>query len=125
MRWQPFLTFRAAYPYRRVTELPGRKAATVRHRQPIASQLSVSGTTDCAKCAGVKYRHAHKVFDTPKALLAGAMQCAKEIAAKPPVAIWGTKQAVHYARDHSVDDALKQMAGCKARSGATSMCAKR
>ena len=24
-------------------------------------------------------------------------------------AIWGTKQALHYARDHSVDDALKQM----------------
>jgi hypothetical protein len=30
-----------------------------------------------------------------------------EIAAKPPVAIWGTKQAIHYARDHSVDDALQ------------------
>jgi enoyl-CoA hydratase len=25
------------------------------------------------------------------------------------VAIWGTKQAVLYARDHSVDDALRQM----------------
>ncbi len=37
------------------------------------------------------------------------MQCAREIAAKPPVAIWGTKQAIHYARDHSVDDALKHM----------------
>ena len=41
--------------------------------------------------------------------MVGAKQCAKEIAAKPPVAIWGTKQAEHYARDHSVDDALKQM----------------
>ena len=51
----------------------------------------------------------NEVFDTPEALLAGAMQCAREIAAKPPVAIWGTKQALHYARDHSVDDALKQM----------------
>ena len=37
------------------------------------------------------------------------MQCAKEIVAKPPVAIWGTKQVIHYARDHSVDDALRQM----------------
>jgi enoyl-CoA hydratase len=37
------------------------------------------------------------------------MQCAKEIAAKPPVAIWGSKQVIHYARDHTVDDALKQM----------------
>lgn len=51
----------------------------------------------------------NEIFDTPQAMLTAAMQCASEIAAKPPVAIWGTKQAVHYARDHSVDDALKQM----------------
>ncbi|HSV52713.1 MAG TPA: enoyl-CoA hydratase-related protein [Burkholderiaceae bacterium] len=51
----------------------------------------------------------NEVFDSPEALLAAALQCAKEIAAKPPVAIWGTKQVIHYARDHSVDDALKQM----------------
>ncbi len=25
------------------------------------------------------------------------------------MAIWGTKQAVNYARDHSVDDSLRQM----------------
>ena len=49
------------------------------------------------------------VFETEEAMLAGAMQCAREIAAKPPVAIWGTKQVIHYARDHSVDDSLKQM----------------
>ena len=42
-------------------------------------------------------------------MLAAALQCAREIAAKPPVAIWGTKQVIHYARDHTVDDALKQM----------------
>lgn len=41
--------------------------------------------------------------------LARAMACAREIAAKPPIAIWGSKQAIHYARDHSVDDALRQM----------------
>ena len=51
----------------------------------------------------------NEVFDTPEACLAAALQCAKEIAAKPPVAIWGTKQVIHYARDHSVDDALRQM----------------
>ncbi len=43
------------------------------------------------------------------ATLAAAMQCAKEIASKPPVAIWGTKQAITYARDHSVEDSLRQM----------------
>ena len=51
----------------------------------------------------------NEVFESPEAMLAGALQCAREIAGKPPVAIWGTKQAIHYARDHSVDDALKQM----------------
>ncbi|MEO7954863.1 MAG: enoyl-CoA hydratase-related protein [Polaromonas sp.] len=51
----------------------------------------------------------NEVFDTHEAMLAGALQCAREIAAKPPVAIWGTKQAIHYARDHPVDEALKQM----------------
>jgi enoyl-CoA hydratase len=49
------------------------------------------------------------VFDSQPAMLDAALQCAAEIGAKPPVAIWGTKQALHYARDHSVDDALKQM----------------
>ena len=49
------------------------------------------------------YGLVNEVFDTPEATLAAALQCAHEIAAKPPVAIWGTKQAVHYARDHSVE----------------------
>lgn len=51
----------------------------------------------------------NEVFDTHEAMLVAALQCAAEIAAKPPVAIWGTKQVVNYARDHSVDDALQQM----------------
>ena len=55
------------------------------------------------------YGLVNAVFDSPEALLAGALQCAAEIAAKPPVAIWGTKQAIHYTRDHSVHDALEQM----------------
>ena len=55
------------------------------------------------------YGLVNEVFDTPEAMLAAALQCAAEIASKPPVAIWGTKQAVHYARDHSVADALQQM----------------
>ncbi len=50
-----------------------------------------------------------QVFDTHAALVAGALQTAKEIASKPPVAIWGTKQALNYARDHSVEDSLRQM----------------
>ncbi len=55
------------------------------------------------------YGLVNEVFDTPQAMLAAALATAGEIAAKPPVAIWGTKQAIHYARDHSTEDALKQM----------------
>jgi enoyl-CoA hydratase len=55
------------------------------------------------------YGLVNEVFDTPEAMLAAALQCAKEIASKPPIAIWGTKQAVTYARDHSVEDSLRQM----------------
>lgn len=51
----------------------------------------------------------NEVFASHDAMLEAAMACARDIAAKPPVAIWGTKQAVHYARDHSVDDSLRQM----------------
>ena len=51
----------------------------------------------------------NELFDTPEACVAAALQCAREIAAKPPVAIWGTKQVLHYARDHSVEDGLRQM----------------
>jgi enoyl-CoA hydratase len=55
------------------------------------------------------YGLVNEVFDTHEATVAAALQCAKEIAAKPPVAIWGTKQAITYARDHSVEDSLRQM----------------
>jgi enoyl-CoA hydratase len=56
-----------------------------------------------------EYGLVNEVFDTPEACLAAAQQCAQEIAAKPPVAIWGTKQVIHYTRDHGVDDSLRQM----------------
>jgi enoyl-CoA hydratase len=49
------------------------------------------------------------VFETQPAMLEAAMEMAREIAEKPPVAIWGSKQAIHYARDHSTHDALQQM----------------
>ncbi len=39
-----------------------------------------------------------------------ALQMAAEIAAKSPLAIAGTKQALNYARDHSVADSLDQIA---------------
>ena len=74
----------------------------------VVKELAYSGRRLPAQKA-LGYGLVNEVFDTQDAMLAAALQCAKEIAAKPPVAIWGTKQAIHYARDHAVDDALKQM----------------
>ncbi|MBQ0132440.1 MAG: enoyl-CoA hydratase, partial [Comamonas sp.] len=51
----------------------------------------------------------NQVFATQEAMLAAALQTAQEVAAKPPIAIWGTKQALDFARDHSVQDSLRQM----------------
>ena len=74
----------------------------------VVKELAYTGRRlGAAKALG--YGLVNEVFDTPDAMLAAALQCAREIAAKPPVAIWGTKQAVNYARDHSVEDSLRQM----------------
>ena len=51
-----------------------------------------------------------EVYPDQEALLAGVLETAREIASKSPLAIWGTKVAMNYARDHSVDDALDQIA---------------
>ena len=51
-----------------------------------------------------------EVFDTQAQMVEAALACAAEIAAKPPVAIAGSKHALNYARDHSVRDSLEQMA---------------
>ncbi len=51
-----------------------------------------------------------EVFADPESLVAGVLEIAREIAAKSPLAIWGTKVAMNYARDHSVDDSLEQIA---------------
>jgi enoyl-CoA hydratase len=74
----------------------------------VVKELAYTGRRLSAQKA-LGYGLVNEIFDSPEAMLAAALQCAKEIAAKPPVAIWGTKQVIHYARDHSVDDALKQM----------------
>jgi enoyl-CoA hydratase len=52
----------------------------------------------------------NEVFADHEALVAGTLEIAQEIASKSPLAIWGTKEMVTFARDHSVADSLKHMA---------------
>jgi len=77
--------------------------------EAVVKELAYTGRRLKADKA-LMYGLVNEVFETNDEMLAAAMQCAKEIASKPPIAIWGTKQAIHYTRDHSVEDSLKQMA---------------
>ena len=51
-----------------------------------------------------------EVYVDHDSLVSGVLETAREIASKSPLAIWGTKVAMNYARDHSVDDSLEQIA---------------
>jgi enoyl-CoA hydratase len=50
------------------------------------------------------------VYETHDELVAGALDVAAQIAAKSPLAIWGSKEMITYARDHSVADSLNYIA---------------
>lgn len=51
----------------------------------------------------------NQVFDDHASLVNGVLEIAAEIASKSPLAIWGAKAALVYARDHGVPDALHQI----------------
>ncbi len=63
-----------------------------------------------AKAAGF----VNEVFPDHDTLVAGVLTVAEEIASKSPMAIWGTKQTMHYTRDHRVDDGLEYIANWNA-----------
>lgn len=50
------------------------------------------------------------VFADHAATVDAALALAHEIAGKSPTAVWASKQAINYAREHSVADSLQQMA---------------
>ena len=52
----------------------------------------------------------NEVYPDQQTLLAGVLGIAAEIAEKSPLAIWGSKQMLNYARDHSVEDGLEYVA---------------
>lgn len=51
-----------------------------------------------------------KVFDTKSEAVYAAVAIAKVIAEKSPVAIHGTKKAINYALDHTLQEGLEQIA---------------
>ena len=52
----------------------------------------------------------NRVFPTHEALVAGVLTIAREIAERSPLAVWGSKEMLNYARDHSIADGLDYIA---------------
>ena len=48
----------------------------------------------------------NQIFPDKDAMLSGVMEIAKEIANKAPLAIYGSKRIINFARDHSTSDTL-------------------
>ena len=51
-----------------------------------------------------------EIFDDHESMLNHAMDMAREIASKSPLAISGIKEVINYSRDHSVDESLNYVA---------------
>ena len=75
----------------------------------IARELAYTGRRmPAARAAEVGL--VNEVFPTHEDLVAGLLAIAAEIASKSPLAQWGTKEMLLYARDHTVADALDHIA---------------
>lgn len=75
----------------------------------VARELAFTGRRMSAQRA-YEVGLVQEVYADHEALLAGVLATAREIAGKSPLAVWGSKVAMNYARDHGVDDALDQIA---------------
>ena len=76
----------------------------------IARELAYTGDRMPAQRA-LEVGLVNQVFPDHEALVAGVLEIAGRIARHSPLAIWGTKEMINYARDHSVADSLRVMAG--------------
>ncbi len=63
-----------------------------------------------AKAAGF----VNAVYPDRETMLDAVLGIAAEIASKSPMAIWGTKQTMHYTRDHGIADGLEYIANWNA-----------
>ena len=52
----------------------------------------------------------NRVFKDHGAMLDGVMEVARDIASKPPLAVYGCKRMINYARDHNTADGLDYIA---------------
>jgi enoyl-CoA hydratase len=56
----------------------------------------------------------NQLYPDQATLVDGVLGVASEIASKSPMAVWGTKQTMHYTRDHGIADGLEYIANWNA-----------
>ena len=76
----------------------------------IARELAYTGDRMPAERA-LEVGLVNRVCDDHDSLVEGVLEIAGRIARRSPLAIWGTKESINYARDHSVADSLRHIAG--------------
>jgi enoyl-CoA hydratase len=75
----------------------------------VARELAYTGRKMSAEEA-VSLGLVNRVYDDHQSLIDGVMEIAREIAANAPLAVYGCKRAISYARDHSTQDSLEWIA---------------
>ena len=79
----------------------------------IVRELAYTGrrwTAEEALAAGF----VNAVFADQESMIDTVMDTAAQIAKKSPMAVWGTKQSMHYSREHTVADGLEYIANWNA-----------
>lgn len=79
----------------------------------IVRELAYTGrrwTAQEAKAAGF----VNELYPDEATMLDAVLGVAAEIASKSPMAVWGTKQTMHYTRDHGIADGLEYIANWNA-----------
>lgn len=79
----------------------------------IVRELAFTGRKWTAAEA-LQHGFVNAVYPDHETMLASVMDTAAEIASKSPMAIWGTKRAMNYGRDHTVADGLEFIANWNA-----------
>ena len=75
----------------------------------IVKELAYTGRKFSAEEA-LQWGFVNRICKDQQSVVTAALEMAKEIATKSPLAISGIKKAVDYSRDHSVSDSLDQIA---------------
>ena len=79
----------------------------------IVRELAYTGrrwTAQEAKEAGF----VNELYPDESTMIDAVLGIAAEIASKSPMAVWGTKQTMHYTRDHNISDGLEYIANWNA-----------